>query len=249
MADSRANHARHDLELVAAYAAGEATGADLDRAERLLDACDLCVEMARDLRAITFALQELPAIDAMAELPRAPRDFRLAAEQATALGRGAHLRPAAGGPQASLGGWMNQLLGAITAFGRPVGASLATLGLIGVLVGTANLGPLGGGAATSAPVAPIGADMQATAAPAPGDAGGAAGAQPAATNGADGRTEFGASATTTRRARTATARERAPRPRPACRRTPPRARRKRPIPDQVRGSSCSPWRPSWVASA
>ena len=59
MGDGRQHHATHDLELVAAWAAGEATGTDLERAERQLDACDLCVGVARDLRAITLALQEL----------------------------------------------------------------------------------------------------------------------------------------------------------------------------------------------
>lgn len=189
MADSRANHAQHDLELVATWAAGEATGADLDRAERLLDACDLCVGIARDLRSITLALQSVPAVNAMTTLPAAPRDFRLTPEQA------ARLRPGA-----PLARWTDRLAAAVAAFGRPVGASLATLGLVGLLVGAASLGSFGslGGRPTSAPMA---ADANATAAPAARAASGgsaengAAGAQPAMTKGSDGATEFGPAAT------------------------------------------------------
>lgn len=182
MADSRANHAQHDLELVAAWAAGEATGADLDRAERLLDACDLCVAVARDLRVITLALQELPAVDAIPSLPAAPRDFRLTPEQA------ARLRPSA-----PLARWTDRLVDAVAAFGRPVGASLATLGIVGLIVGTGFLGLFGGNAA-SATSAPMAADNIASAAPAQGYEGGAGGPVPAATT-ASGGTVLGPLAT------------------------------------------------------
>jgi len=191
VADNRANHARHDLELVAAYAAGEATGADLQRAERLLDACDLCVGVARELRAITFALQELPSAGSMTDLPAAPRDFRLTLEQA------ATLRPASiVGPIAPVVRWTDRLFAGIAAFGRPVGASLAALGIVGLLVGAGTLGGFGAGAsATSAPAAPQAAVAGPTAAAAPADNGGAAGIVPAATKGAGDSIEFGAAAT------------------------------------------------------
>jgi hypothetical protein len=194
VADDRANHAQHDLELVAAWAAGEAAGADRERAERLLDACDLCVGVARDLRAITLALQELPAVDAMTALPPAPRDFRLTAEQAERLR-----------PSVPLVRWADRLAAAVAAFGKPVGASLATLGLVGVLVGAASLGFLGGGGAfvgagaTAATSAPMAAQDKATAAPAAGGDGGAAGDVPAATTAAGQGTEYGSSATGTTR--------------------------------------------------
>jgi hypothetical protein len=169
VADGREQHSKHDLELVAAWAAGEATATDLERAERQLDACDLCVGVARDLRAITLSLQELPSVDAMPALPAAPRDFRLTAEQA------ARLRPSV-----PLARWTDRLAAAVAAFGRPVGASLAALGFVGLLVGATSLGFLGGGAA-SATSAPMAAAANPTAAPAPGDESGAAGNAPAAT--------------------------------------------------------------------
>lgn len=173
MADGRQHHATHDLEVVAAWAAGEATGTDLERAERQLDACDLCVGVARDLRAITLALQELPSVEAMPALPAAPRDFSLTVEQA------ARLRPSA-----PLARWTDRLAAAVAAFGRPVGASLAALGFVGLLVGATSLGILGGGtgSATSAPMA---AAANPTAAPALGDESGAAGNVPAATAASD----------------------------------------------------------------
>jgi hypothetical protein len=188
VADSRANHPQHDLELVAAYAAGEASASDLERAERLLDACDLCVGVARELRAITFALQELPAASSMTNLPVAPRDFRLTPEQAASL-RPTTMR----GPIAPVVRWSDRLLGAIGAFGRPVGASLATLGIVGLLVGAGSLGGFGAaGSATSAPAAPQAALAAPTMAGAPADDGGAAGNVPAATTSAGEGTGFGA---------------------------------------------------------
>jgi hypothetical protein len=184
VADGRAYHSKHDLELVAAWAAGEATGPDLERAERLLDACDLCVVVARDLRAITLALQELPAVEAMPGLPAAPRDFRLTAEQAARLRSNVPLVQ-----------WTDRLVAAVVAFGRPVGASLAALGFVGLLVGATSLGFLGGGAAfgggaTSASSAPMAAAANPTAAPAQGDESGISGIVPAATA-ATGGTEPG----------------------------------------------------------
>jgi hypothetical protein len=184
VADDRANHARHDVELVAAWAAGEATGADLVRAERQLDACDLCVGVARDIRAITLAVQSLPAVSAIAELPAAPRDFRLTPEQA------ARLRPS--GVIAPVQRWTDRLAAAVAAFGRPVGASLATLGVVGLLVGAATFGSLGG-TSTGATV-PAAADANATAAPS-GAGRLAAGAEPAATKSATTGTELGPMAT------------------------------------------------------
>ena len=191
MADTRRNHDEHDLELVAAFAAGEATGPDLDRAERLLDACDLCVTVARELRAITLAVQDIPSVSELAgrgELPSAPRDFRLTAEQAQ------RLRPT--GVAAPVLRWTDRIFGAVTAFGRPVGASLAALGLVGVLLATANL-TADHALAPKSSGAPIAANAQSSVAPADAGsgagAGGAAGAQPAATAADTQRAEFGTS--------------------------------------------------------
>jgi hypothetical protein len=186
VADDRTNHARHDLELVAAWAAGEATGADFQRAERQLDDCDLCVVVARDVRAITLAVQSLPAVSAMAELPAAPRDFRLTPEQA------ARLRPS--GASAPVRRWTDRLAAAVATFGRPVGASLATLGVVGLLVGAATFGSLGGQSTGAA--APAAADANATSAPS-GAGRLAAGPEPGATKGATTGTELGPIATGT----------------------------------------------------
>ena len=83
------DHVTHDPELIAAYAAGDATGTALDQAADLVAACTECADLHRDLRAISTALPELPA-------PVRPRDFRLTPEQAASL-RPVGWRGAAGG--------------------------------------------------------------------------------------------------------------------------------------------------------
>ena len=111
------DHLTHDPELVAAYAAGDATGPDLAAATELVAACTECAELHRDLRAIATALPELPA-------PRRTRDFRLTPEQA------ASLQPS---------GWR----GVLAAFASPrfrlaapLGTGLAAAGLAGLLLAT-----------------------------------------------------------------------------------------------------------------
>jgi hypothetical protein len=109
------SHADHDLLAIAAYAAGDATGPELDEALALVAACGDCAALHHDLRAIAAALPELPA-------PVRTRDFRLTPGQA------ASLRPA---------GWRRLLApfaGPKFAFAGPLGAGLATLGLAGFLV-------------------------------------------------------------------------------------------------------------------
>jgi hypothetical protein len=129
-------HADHDRLLVAAYAAGDATGADLDQAIALVAACPECAALHHDLRAIAAAMPDLP--------PEArPRDFRLTPEQA------AGLRPA------GWRRWLAPLAGPRFSFAGPLGTGLATLGIAGLLLA----GPLGapaadlaaGGAAAGAP--------------------------------------------------------------------------------------------------
>jgi hypothetical protein len=130
------SHADHDPLAIAAYAAGEATGPELDDALALVAACTDCAALHHDLRAIAAALPDLPA-------PARTRDFRLTPEQA------ATLRPA---------GWRRLLApfaGPKFAFAGPVGAGLATLGLAGFLVAgsfgvpLAASAPVDGGAAAS----------------------------------------------------------------------------------------------------
>lgn len=125
------SHAAHDPVLVAAFAAGDATGAELETAIALVAACPTCADLDHDLRAIAAALPLMPA-------PRRTRDFRLTTEQA------ASLRPA---------GWRRVLApfaGPRFAFAAPLGSGLAALGLVGILLAGTGL-PLGGAAAGAAP--------------------------------------------------------------------------------------------------
>ena len=126
-----AAHAAHDPLLVAAYAAGDAAGEELETATALVAACPACAALHHDLRAIAAALPEMPA-------PRRTRDFRLTAEQA------ASLRPT---------GWRRVLApfaGPRFAFAAPLGSGLAALGLVGILLAGTGL-PLGGPTAGAAP--------------------------------------------------------------------------------------------------
>jgi hypothetical protein len=126
-------HAAHDPELIAAYAAGDATGPELDAALTLVAGCAECAALHHDLRLIAAALPGLPA-------PVRPRDFRLSAEQAAAL------RPR---------GW--RALAATFAgpgfgFAAPLGTALATLGLVGLLVSGPGLPFLASGGTTAGTV-------------------------------------------------------------------------------------------------
>ena len=129
-------HGRHDVEVVAALAAGDATDAQATEARYLIDACDDCLQLSRDVRSLTLGLQSLPNAEQVAAAIPAPRDFRLTPEIA------ARLRPAS--PLLRLNA---RLTLAFASFGRPVGASMATLGLVGILVGSSNLGGPAFGAA------------------------------------------------------------------------------------------------------
>ena len=125
-----AAHAAHDAGLVAAYAAGDATGAELEAATTLVAACGGCAALHRDLRAIAAALPATPA-------PRRTRDFRLTPEQA------ASLRPA---------GWRRVLApfaGTRFAFAAPLGSGLAALGIVGILLAGPGLS-MGGATAQDA---------------------------------------------------------------------------------------------------
>jgi len=135
-------HDTHDLELVAAHAAGDAEGPALEQAAALVAACAECAALHHDLRSIAAAMPQLP-------VPARPRDFRLTPEQA------ASLRP--GG----LRGLLAAFSGPRFAFATPLGTGLAALGIVGVLVasgGFASAGTAGvrdNGAAVTAPeVAP-----------------------------------------------------------------------------------------------
>ena len=123
-------HATHDLELVASYASGDATGADLDAATALVARCPECAVLHHDLRAIAAALPS-------AAVPMRTRDFRLTPEQA------ASLRPR---------GWRRFIAafaGPGFRFAAPLGTGLATLGIAGLLLGTLTSSPLLGATTTA----------------------------------------------------------------------------------------------------
>src|SRR5262245_49508635 len=108
-------HQDHDATLVAALAAGDATGGDHERASELVAGCAECAALRDDLVLIARAVHDLPA-------PRRTRDYRLTEAGA------ATLRPT---------GW-RRLLGAFGGprfrLAAPLGTTLATLGLAGLLV-------------------------------------------------------------------------------------------------------------------
>ena len=152
-----ARHALHDEELVTAFAAGDVEDpADLERARAFVERCSMCHDLQRDLVAIRAVTRASGTAAQRAQTHAAPRDFRLSAEDA------ARLRP--GSPAARLGvrpGWRARLSAGVAAFGRPVGAAMATFGVAGLLVGSLALGgvplaSMGGAAASTA--APAGVD-------------------------------------------------------------------------------------------
>src|SRR5690242_9986148 len=115
-----AEHARHDVELIAGHAAGELPDPERVRAEALLSSCTTCADLRRELVAIAAATRSLPA-------QASPRDFRLTEAQAASLRRG---------------GWIKSLLRPFAAPGwtpRPMAMAFTSLGLAGLLV--ANILP------------------------------------------------------------------------------------------------------------
>lgn len=122
------SHPDHDVLLIAAHAADDLSGPDLDRAQALLQSCAPCADLHRDLVAIAAATRTLPA------LATAPRDFRLSHEQAARLRRGSWLRTV-----------LAPFSGAHSAL-RPVAAGLSSLGVAGLLIATLLPGMLGSAA-------------------------------------------------------------------------------------------------------
>lgn len=148
-----ARHALHDEELIAAFAAGDVDeAADAGRAGSLVERCATCRDLHRDLGAIRSAIHASGSAQQRAATQSAPRDFRLTAEDAARLRPGSPVAQAAGAL-----GWRSRLANGVVAFGRPVGAAMATFGVVGLLVGSLSLG--------SAPFAAMGGATGATSAP------------------------------------------------------------------------------------
>jgi hypothetical protein len=173
-----ARHALHDEELVAAYAADDIEdAAERERARTMIERCATCRDIQRDVALIRIATRASGTALQRATTVSTPRDFRLTAEDAARLRPGSPI-----GRVARRLGWRARVDVGIAAFGRPVGAAMATFGVVGLLVGSLALGG-GPGSLFSAQSA-----GGATSAP------GAEGISPGATQIVD-RTNFGPQAT------------------------------------------------------
>jgi hypothetical protein len=126
-----ARHALHDEELIAAFAAGALDGEDeadeRSRAASLVERCPACRAVQDDVAAIVSATRTDASFAA-----KAPRDYRLSVDDAQRLGGTVITR----GPV-----W--NLRRVVLGVARPLGASVAALGLVGVLVGSAAMGAAG----------------------------------------------------------------------------------------------------------
>ena len=130
------SHDQHDPILVAALAADDLAGTDRDHALELTRSCADCATLHDDLLVLARATAAAPP-----PFATRPRDFQLTPADA------ARLRPS---------GW-RRLVAAIsssrTIVSRPLGVGLATLGLVGLLVGNVQLGS---GASAGSPSAAVG---------------------------------------------------------------------------------------------
>lgn len=144
---SPAGHGDHERLLIAGHAAGDLGGRDLEHAMALLAACRQCEALDGELRAVALAMRDLPPPVRPAGL-----DFRIPPDRAVLLARGR--------------GW-RRLLGPFGLDRRgvlqPLSATLATLGLAGLLLASVPGLPMFGaasiGATGSAPSATRGIDQ------------------------------------------------------------------------------------------
>ena len=131
-----ARHALHDEELVAAYAADDVEDAtDQARARSFIERCSTCRDIHRDLAVIRSATRASGTASERAATMSAPRDFRITAEDAARLLPGSPIAR-----EARRLGWRARLDLGIAAFGRPIGAAMATFGVVGLLIGSLALG-------------------------------------------------------------------------------------------------------------
>lgn len=124
-----ARHALHDEELVVAFATDSLEDdGEVERARSFVDRCTACRELHTDIAAIGTAVR----MDARGTMA-APRDFRLTAEDARRLGG-----------RVAAGGFLEAFRRSTRSFVPQLGASMAALGVVGLLVGSVALS---GGAA------------------------------------------------------------------------------------------------------
>ncbi len=135
------SHEHHDPMLVAALAAGDLAGTDRDQAITLTRTCADCADLHADLLALASATAAAPA-----PVATRPRDFRLTPADAARLHPSRWRRLAAA------------IAKSPTLLSRPMGVGLATLGLVGLLIGNVHItGFMGSSAATPAPQSAAGA--------------------------------------------------------------------------------------------
>jgi hypothetical protein len=147
-----ARHALHDEELIAALAGADLEPEEAARAQALVERCQACAALHADLTAVMAAVRASGTAADVAAARPAPRDFRLTPEMVGISRPASPVARPAYALAAALGG-----------FSRPLGVTFAALGLVGVLVGSVNLGT--GGAA------PMAAEAQRTGVAAGGDPG------------------------------------------------------------------------------
>ena len=120
------DHRRHDRLLVARLAGGDAYPGELSEARSLVVSCPDCAALAEDIRALSHAVGQLPA------MPRA-RDFRLSAEQAEQV-RGSRLERL-----------MRRLSGPGWGTVRPLAGVAISIGLVLSVIGAMPFGTPAGG--------------------------------------------------------------------------------------------------------
>ena len=177
-----ARHALHDEELIAAFATDGDAVEGVERARSLIERCVACRDLHADLVAIGGLLRTVEKAETVAATQSAPRDFRLSVETANRLRPGSvvlRLR--------------DRVAAAIASFSRPVGLSMASLGVVGLLLGTLTMGGFAGPG--SAPEDDGGRGSAAGATMGPGEVTGAASEAPAPTAPVGTRTSFDTLAT------------------------------------------------------
>jgi hypothetical protein len=146
-----ARHALHDEELVAAFAVDGEAADDPTRAKALIERCQMGRDLHADMVANGAVFKAAGTAEVVGAVRPAPRDYRLTATDAVRLRGGNALQRVAA-----------RLVDGLGTFGRPVGGTIAALGVVGLLVSSMSLGMIGlSGAPAAMPV-------QASAAPAPG---------------------------------------------------------------------------------
>jgi hypothetical protein len=124
-----ARHALHDEELIAAFATDGDAVDGAERARSFVERCVACRDLHADLVTIGGMLRAVEMAEAAAANQPAPRDFRLSIETAN------RLRPGSVALR-----FRDRLVAAVASWGRPVGMSMASLGVVGLLVGTLTMG-------------------------------------------------------------------------------------------------------------